>query len=182
MSPSSPYCPKQVVDFSSLFHFSWRLQVILKSGNVCKVVGASLVAQIVKNLPAMWETQVRSLGQEDPLEKGMAIHSSILAWKIPWTEDPGSYSPIGLQRIIYDWVNEHFRTCKAVSTQSKHFKCSLLWSHWIIITIQWDSWGYASFKDEQMYTQQGWVGSLPRSHSIAEIWTYVNVTQTVNYS
>ena len=91
-----------MVDFSSLFHFSWRLQVILKSGNVCKVVGASLVAQIVKNLPAMWETQVRSLGQEDPLEKGMAIHSSILAWKIPWTEDPGSYSPIGLQRIIYD--------------------------------------------------------------------------------
>ena len=53
------------------------------------------MAQIVKNPPAMWETQVRSLGQEDPLEKGMAIHSSMLAWKIPWTEDPGSYSPWG---------------------------------------------------------------------------------------
>ena len=49
---------------------------------------ASLVAQILKNLPAMQETQVRSLGQEDPLEKEMATHSSTLAWKIPWTEEP----------------------------------------------------------------------------------------------
>ena len=49
---------------------------------------ASLVAQTVKNLPAMWETQVRSLGQEDPLEKGMATHFSILAWRIPLTEEP----------------------------------------------------------------------------------------------
>ena len=51
--------------------------------------GASLVAQRVKRLPAMRETQVRSLGQEDPLEKEMATHSGILAWKIPWTEKPG---------------------------------------------------------------------------------------------
>ena len=50
---------------------------------------ASLVAQMVKNLPAIWETQVQPLGQEDPLEKGMAIHSNILAWRIPWTEEPG---------------------------------------------------------------------------------------------
>ena len=48
-----------------------------------------LVAQTVKNLPAMQETEVQSLGWEDPLEKGMAIHSSILAWRIPWTEEPG---------------------------------------------------------------------------------------------
>ena len=47
------------------------------------------VAQMVKNLPAMQETRVQSLGQENPLEKGMAIHSSILAWRIPWTEEPG---------------------------------------------------------------------------------------------
>ena len=51
--------------------------------------GASLVAQMVKNLPAMWNSPVGSLGQEDPLEKGMATHSSILARKIPWTEEPG---------------------------------------------------------------------------------------------
>ena len=50
---------------------------------------ASLVAQLVKNLPAMQETWVRSLGWEDPLEKGKATHSSILAWRIPWTEEPG---------------------------------------------------------------------------------------------
>ena len=49
---------------------------------------ASLVAQMVKSLPTMWETQVRSLGQEDPPEKGLATHSSILVWRIPWTEDP----------------------------------------------------------------------------------------------
>ena len=51
------------------------------------------MAQTVKNLPTMWETWVQSLGWEDPLEKGMATHSSILARRIPWTEEPGSYSP-----------------------------------------------------------------------------------------
>ena len=53
-----------------------------------EVERASLAAQMIKNLPAMQETQVWSIGQEDPLEKGMAIHSSILAWRIPWTEEP----------------------------------------------------------------------------------------------
>ena len=61
--------------------------------------GASLVAQMVKNLPAMWETRLQSLGQEDPLEKGMATHSSILAWRIPWTEEPGGLQSIGSQRV-----------------------------------------------------------------------------------
>ena len=60
---------------------------------------ASLVAQTVKHLPTMWETQVRSLGWKDPLEKEMATHSSILAWKIPWTEEPGSLQSMGLQRV-----------------------------------------------------------------------------------
>ena len=60
---------------------------------------ASQVAQIVKNLSAMWETQVQSLGQEDPLEKGMATHSSILAWRIPWTEEPGGLQSKGSQRV-----------------------------------------------------------------------------------
>ena len=52
----------------------------------------SVVTQTVKNLPTMWETQVQYLGQEDPLQKGMAIHSSIPAWRISWIEDPGSHS------------------------------------------------------------------------------------------
>ena len=58
-------------------------------------IWASLVAQMVKNLPAMWETQVRSLGWEDPLEKEMVTHSSILAWRIPWTEEPGGLQSMG---------------------------------------------------------------------------------------
>ena len=53
---------------------------------------------MVKNLPAVWETWVRSLGQDNPLEKGMATHSSILAWRIPWTEEPGKLQSMGLQR------------------------------------------------------------------------------------
>ena len=56
---------------------------------------ASLVAQTVKNLPAMWETWVQSTGQEDPLEEGLATHSSILDWRIPWTGEPGGLSPRG---------------------------------------------------------------------------------------
>ena len=57
------------------------------------IIGAPLVAQTVKNLPAMQETWVQSLGKEDPLEKGMATHSSILVWRIPWRGDPGGHSP-----------------------------------------------------------------------------------------
>ena len=60
---------------------------------------ASLVAQLVKNPPAMQETWVRSLGWEDPLEKEMATHSSILAWRIPWTEEPGGLQSTGSQRV-----------------------------------------------------------------------------------
>ena len=60
---------------------------------------ASLVAQTVKNLPAMQETWVRSLGWEDSLEKGVATHSSILAWRVPWTEEPGRLQSMGSQRV-----------------------------------------------------------------------------------
>ena len=63
---------------------------------------ASLVAQMVKRLPAMRETQVQFLGQEDPLEKEMAIHSSTLAWKIPWTEEPDRLQSMGSQRVGHD--------------------------------------------------------------------------------
>ena len=57
---------------------------------------------MVKNLPVMWETQVLSLGLEDSLEKRMAPHSSILAWRIPWTEESGKLQSVGLQRVGYD--------------------------------------------------------------------------------
>ena len=58
-----------------------------------------MVALKVKNLPAMWESRVQSLGWEDPLEKEMAPYSSILAWRIPWTEEPGRLQSVGLQRV-----------------------------------------------------------------------------------
>ena len=64
--------------------------------------GASLVAQMVKHLPAVRETWVRSLGWEDPLEKEMATHSSTLACKIPWTEEPGRLQSMGSQRVGHD--------------------------------------------------------------------------------
>ena len=61
-----------------------------------------LVAQMVKNLLAMLETWVQSLGWKDPLEKEMATHSSILAWRIPWTEEPGGLQPMGSQRVRHN--------------------------------------------------------------------------------
>ena len=64
----------------------------------------SLVAQMVKRLPAMWETWVRSLGGEDPLQKEMATHFSILAWKIPWMEEPGRLQSMGSQRAGHNRV------------------------------------------------------------------------------
>ena len=63
---------------------------------------ASLVAQTVKRLPTMRETRVRSLGREDPLEKEMTTHSSTLAWKIPWTEEPGRLQSMGSRRVGHD--------------------------------------------------------------------------------
>ena len=68
-------------------------------------IWASQVAQWVKNPPPMQETQetwVQSLGWEDPLEEGTATHSSIISWRIPWTEEPGGLQPIGLQRVRHD--------------------------------------------------------------------------------
>ena len=67
------------------------------------------MAQVVKNPPAIQETQVQSLGGEDPLEKEMATHSSILAWKIPWTEDPGWPQNMGSQRVGHDLATKPHR-------------------------------------------------------------------------
>ena len=64
---------------------------------------ASLVAQRLKHLPATWETWVQSLGQKDPLEKELATHSSILAWRIPWTGEPGGIESTGWKRVGHDW-------------------------------------------------------------------------------
>ena len=77
-----------------------------------------LVPQTVKNLPAMQEIWVWPLGQENPLEKETATHSSVPAWKIPWTEEPGGLQSMGLQRTEHNWAtnthNPHYRECKLV--------------------------------------------------------------------
>ena len=65
------------------------------------LMGASLVAQRLKQLPGMWDTRVRSLGREDPLKKEMAIHSSTLAWRIPWMEEPGRLHSMGSQEVMW---------------------------------------------------------------------------------
>ena len=79
-------------------------------------IQTSLGAQLVKNLPAIQETQVQSVGQKDPLEKGMATHSSILTWKIPWTEEPGGLPSIGSHRVRQDWATNTLTFSSAVVT------------------------------------------------------------------
>ena len=79
-----------------------RVILVLAIAHMLASLCASLVAQRVKRLPAMRETRVRSLGWEAPLEKEMATHSSVLAWKIPWTEKSGRLQSTGLQRIRHD--------------------------------------------------------------------------------
>ena len=86
--------------------------------NKWMTVTHTLVAQRVKHLPAVRETQVQSLGWEDPLEKEMATHSSTLAWKIPQTEEPGRLQPMGSQRVGHDWatsLSTHTRIARIVS-------------------------------------------------------------------
>ena len=78
---------------------------------IVSMTWVSLAAQAVRNLPAMRETQVWSLGWENPLEKGMALHSSTPAWRIPWTEKPGGLQSMGSQRVRHDWatsISLHF--------------------------------------------------------------------------
>ena len=87
--------------------------------------GASQVTQVVKTLSVMYKTQVQSLGWEDPLEKGVAIHSSILAWWIPWTEEPGGLQSMGLQRVGHNWLTNTLTSVllSPVSPTAK-FHCS----------------------------------------------------------
>ena len=103
MSSKSSACAFSVLLISFFFFFlslwMWLFSLWMQ---------ASLVAQMVKKLPAMQEAQVWSLGLEDPLEKEMATHSSILAWRIPWTEEPGRLRSMGLQRVRHNWASKTF--------------------------------------------------------------------------
>ena len=95
---------------------------------------ASLVAQLVKNLPAMQEAWVQSLGQEDPLEKEMATHSCTLAWRIPWTEEPVRLQSMGLQSDRHNCVTNSFSKsfeCIAFASKSTIIQCCC----WDIISL-----------------------------------------------
>ena len=80
-----------------------------------------LVVQMIKNSPAMQEIWIWSLGWEDPLDKWMATHSSILAWRIPWTEEPGGLKSMGLQRVGHDWVTDTFTFFGTGVTTSSYY-------------------------------------------------------------
>ena len=98
-------------------------------------VGCSLVVQMVKSLPAMRETQVQTLGQKDPLEKKMATHSSIPAWKIPWMQEPGRLQSMGSQRVGHDWVislhfSESLYYTFVIQLDSLATVCIPFWDPW----------------------------------------------------
>ena len=102
---SQPSYQTQVSGIVGRFFTVWATSEAFLMGFPCGLPPwVSLVAQTVKNLPAMKETWVKTLGQEDPLEKRMATHSSILFWRIPWTEEPGGLQSMGSQRVGHDWV------------------------------------------------------------------------------
>ena len=92
--------------------FNFWVRLLEKETHLCGIMRynqtqrlqGQLVTQTVKNLPVTQKTQVSSLGQEATLEKEMAIHSSILAWSIPWTEEPGQLPSMGSQRVGHDWA------------------------------------------------------------------------------
>ena len=93
--PSGTRCTLDLCTLSSMTHnFSFIFPFLC----LCGILGASLVAQLVKNMPAVQETCVQSLGWEDPLKKEMATHSSILVWEIPWTEERGGLQFMGSQK------------------------------------------------------------------------------------
>ena len=96
----------------------------------------SLVAQMVKRLPTIQETQVQSLGQEDLLEKEMATHSSLHTWKIPWTEELGGLQSMGSQRVRHDWAtslySKRYNTFKKLFIICWNFKCMQYLTVWFV--------------------------------------------------
>ena len=86
----------------------------------------SLVAQMVKCLSTLWETRVRSLGWEDPLEREMAIHSRTIAWEIPWTEEPGRLQSMGSQRVGHDWATSLYTISTLMAESEEELKSLLI--------------------------------------------------------
>ena len=93
---------------------------------------------MIKNQPAMQETRIQSLGWEDPLEKGMASHSSILAWRIPWTEEPVGLQSVGLQRVRHDWATNTQGERRRKWGQGNEYIRPL--KVWALIWMKWLCW------------------------------------------
>ena len=110
-----------------------------------------MVAQMVKHLPAMWETQDRSLGREDPLEKEMATHSSTLAWKIPWMEEPGTLQSMGLQRVGHDWATSLHHSRSSRINRKRYYLFNILLVHFDNILLKTFTSIYLSYVDLQYY-------------------------------
>ena len=121
------------------------------------------MAQTVKHLPAVRGTWVRSLGWEDPLEKEMATHSSTLAWKIPWTEEPGGLQSMGSQRVGHNWVNtfilnthKQMSACKTGETWIRWADCimsvSLILYYKYVRCYHWGNW-MKSIQDPYCFSQ-----------------------------
>ena len=103
---------------------------------------ASLVAQMVKNLPAMQESQVWFLGREDPLEKGMTTHSSVLTWEIPRTEEPGGLQSIGSQRVGHAWVTNTGQGGYLFSWYNVKLMTSVVQNCCTLQQVHWSWWVY----------------------------------------
>ena len=106
----------------------------------------SLVVQLLKNLPAMQKTWVRFLSWEDPLEKEMATHSSILAWRIPWTEEPGGLQSMGSQRVRHDLATKPPIPGYIKETENSRISNYSWWSDLCKDYIYWkDMWGFENY-------------------------------------
>ena len=134
-----------------------------------------LVAQRVKRLPAMWETQVWSLGREDPLEKEMATHSSTLAWKILWTEEPGRLPSMGSQRVRHDWVtslNFYFTFIGRTDAEAENSNTLGTWSNEL---THWKRpWCWERLKAGRKGDDRRWDGITDSMDtSLSELWELV---------
>ena len=128
----------------------------------------SLVAQTVKKPSAMWKPWVRSLGGEDPLEEGKATHSSILAWRNPWTEEPGGLQSIGSQRVGHDWATKH----STVNSRAAILKWVSLepWGPLHLSSNNWKRDGAAVLYFQQKQNKDGQVYIL--YIYVKAIWTF----------
>ena len=100
--------------------------------------GASQLAQMVKNLPAMQQTWVQSLGQKDPLEKGITTHSNILAWRIPWTEEPGRPQSMELQRMGHKWATHTHTLTEQLTLHTHVYRNTHTHNHTTSPSSQWN--------------------------------------------